>query len=44
LDQFTQTEIAMTHETLTLRVAQAVLAITATAASILALQIAMVAG
>jgi hypothetical protein len=34
----------MTHETITIRVAQALLAITATAVSILALQIAMVAG
>jgi hypothetical protein len=34
----------MTHETLTVRFAQALLAVTATAASVLVLQIAMVVG
>jgi hypothetical protein len=37
-------ENAMTHEILTVRVAQALLAVSATAASVLVLQFAMLAG
>jgi hypothetical protein len=37
-------ENTMSNETLTIRVAQALLAVTATAASVLALQFAMLAG
>jgi hypothetical protein len=43
-DEFQLTEIAMTNENLTIRVAQALLAVTATAASVLIVQIAMLVG
>jgi hypothetical protein len=44
LDQFNQRRMHMTNEIFTVRIAQALLAVTATAASVLVVQFAMLVG